>query len=82
MTELPAEILEVPERGRLRPGYYADIVAFDPERLRDLATFEDPAQYSDGVEYLLVNGVLAIDHGEFTGHRSGRALRHSTANGS
>jgi N-acyl-D-aspartate/D-glutamate deacylase len=81
MTELPAEILEIPERGRLRPGYYADIVAFDPDQLRDLATFEDPAQYSDGVEYLLVNGVLSIDDGEFTGRRGGRALRHGTANG-
>ncbi len=79
MTELPAEILEIPQRGLLRPGYYADIVAFDPERLRDLATFEDAARYSEGVEYLLVNGVLSIDGGEFTGHRGGRALRHAAA---
>jgi N-acyl-D-amino-acid deacylase len=79
MTDLPAEIFAIPERGRLAPGYYADVVAFRPERLRDLATFERSGRYSEGVEYLLVNGVLSIDAGEYTGRRGGRALRHASS---
>jgi N-acyl-D-aspartate/D-glutamate deacylase len=77
MTELPAEIFQIPERGRLTPGYYADVVAFHPERLRDVATFEESGRYSEGVEYLLVTGVLTDETGEYTGHRArgGRALR-------
>jgi N-acyl-D-aspartate/D-glutamate deacylase len=79
MTELPAEIFEIPERGRLAPGYYADAVAFDPERLRDVATFDRSGRHSEGVEYLLVNGVLSIDAGEYTGRRGGRALHHASS---
>lgn len=75
MTELPAEAFGIPERGRLAPGYFADVVAFDPGRLRDVATFEHSGQHSEGIEYLLVNGVLAIDGGETTGERAGRAIR-------
>ena len=78
MTELPAEIFPIPERGRLAPGYYADVVAFHPERLRDVATFDHSGRYSEGVEYLVVNGVLSIDRGEYTGHRGGRGLRHAS----
>jgi len=78
MTELPAEIFEIPQRGRLAPGYYADVVAFDPERLRDVATFDRSGRYSEGVEYLVVNGVLSMDRGEYTGERGGRALRHAS----
>jgi len=79
MTELPAEIFEIPERGRLAPGYYADVVAFRPEALRDVATYEHSGRYSEGVEYLVVNGVLSIDGGEYTGDRGGRALRHASS---
>jgi N-acyl-D-aspartate/D-glutamate deacylase len=78
MTELPAEIFQIPQRGRLAPGYYADVVAFDPERLRDVATFDQSGRHSEGVEYLVVNGVVSIDAGEYTGHRGGRALRHAS----
>jgi N-acyl-D-aspartate/D-glutamate deacylase len=81
MTELPALIFEIPARGRLEPGYYADIVAFDPERIRDVATFEQPGAESEGIDYLLVNGGLSIDGGEVTGVRAGRALRHGSAGG-
>jgi N-acyl-D-amino-acid deacylase len=79
MTELPAEIFQIPQRGRLAPGHYADVVAFRPERLRDVATFERSGRYSEGVEYLVVNGVLSIDDGEYTGERGGRALRHASS---
>jgi N-acyl-D-aspartate/D-glutamate deacylase len=77
MTELPARIFSIPERGRLELGYFADVVVFDPETLRDVATFEASGQDSEGIEYLLVNGVLSIDGGEFIGKRVGRALRRN-----
>jgi len=75
MTELPAEIFAIPERGRLESGYFADVVAFDPVKVRDVATFEESGRESDGIEYLFVNGVPSIESGEFTGRRAGRALR-------
>ncbi|MCA9156169.1 MAG: D-aminoacylase [Planctomycetales bacterium] len=72
---LPADILGLKDRGYLKPGLVADVVVFDPETLRDTATFEKPHQYSTGVRYLLVNGQLAIDKGEVTGKLPGRAVR-------
>ncbi|MCA9207314.1 MAG: amidohydrolase family protein, partial [Planctomycetales bacterium] len=72
---LPADILGLKDRGYLKPGLVADVVVFDPETLRDTATFEKPHQYSTGVRYLLVNGQLAIDNGEVTGKLPGRAVR-------
>ena len=53
----------------------ADVVIFDPERVRANATFEDPKQYPDGIEYVLVNGQMVIDNGTHTGALPGRALR-------
>ena len=76
MTELPAESFSIPLRGKLAEGHYADIVVFNPDTIRDLATFDKPCQYSQGIEHLLVNGVISIDRGEYTGKRGGRALRH------
>lgn len=74
---LPADVLRLPERGYLKPGYFADVVVFDAEHFRDTATFEKPHQYAAGVKYLLVNGKLAIDDGKLTGTLAGKALRHS-----
>jgi N-acyl-D-aspartate/D-glutamate deacylase len=73
---LPADILQLPERGYVKKGYFADIVVFDPKTLRDTATFDRPHQYATGVQYLLVNGTLVIDRGQFTEKLAGRALRH------
>jgi len=73
---LPADVLRLPERGYLKPGYFADVVVFDAEHFRDTATFEKPHQYAVGVKYLLVNGKLAIDDGKLTGTLAGKALRH------
>jgi N-acyl-D-aspartate/D-glutamate deacylase len=73
---LPADILRLPERGYLKPGYYADVVVFDPQTFRDTATFEQPHQYAPGVRYLFVNGVLTIDDGKYTGALPGKALRY------
>ena len=72
---LPAAILGLSDRGVLRPGAYADVVAFDPDQFRDAATFDDPTRYAPGVRFLFVNGVAAIAHGEPTPALPGRALR-------
>ncbi|MEQ8789921.1 MAG: D-aminoacylase [Pirellulaceae bacterium] len=72
---LPADILKLPHRGYLRPGYAADIVVFDPATFRDTATFEDPHQFATGVRYVLVNGRLAVSEGKPTGELHGRAIR-------
>jgi N-acyl-D-aspartate/D-glutamate deacylase len=73
---LPADILRLPERGYLKPGFVADVVVFDPQTFRDMATYDRPHQYAPGVRFLFVNGVLTIDEGKYTGSLAGRALRH------
>lgn len=75
MTGLPAEVYGLDGRGVLAAGTFADIAIIDPESFRDLATYEDPHHLSEGVRYLFVNGVLAIDAGEFTDALAGRVLR-------
>ncbi|MBM4068943.1 MAG: D-aminoacylase [Planctomycetes bacterium] len=74
---LPADILNLPKRGYLMPGYFADLVVFDPKTFRDRATFDQPHQYATGVVYLVVNGKLTINAGRFTGTRAGKVLRHA-----
>ena len=66
MTGLPARIIGLEDRGLLREGYKADIVVFDYDRIEDRATVLEPALYSEGVDYVMVNGVLTVDGGEFT----------------
>ncbi len=73
---LPADILQLPERGYLKPGYFADVVVFDPQTYRDQATFDQPHQYANGVRYLFVNGKLVIDQGKYNGTLAGKVLRH------
>jgi N-acyl-D-amino-acid deacylase len=75
LTSFPAENLKLEKRGRLTPGYYADVAVFDPETIIDHATFEQPHQYSTGVSHVLVNGVLVLKDGEHTGATPGRFLR-------
>lgn len=65
-TSLPAQILGLDDRGWIREGLAADIVVFDVERIRDTATFFEPHQYAEGVDYVLVNGELVVDNGEPT----------------
>jgi N-acyl-D-aspartate/D-glutamate deacylase len=76
---LPADILKLPERGYLKAGYFADVVAFDPETYRDVATFDKPHQYATGVRYLFVNGKTVIDEGKYTDALAGQVLRHKSA---
>jgi N-acyl-D-aspartate/D-glutamate deacylase len=75
MTAMPAQRLGLKDRGILRDGMKADIVVFDPERVEARATFEDPKQYPEGIDYVLVNGQVVIDNGIHTGDLPGRALK-------
>jgi len=65
----------------LRPGMKADIAVFDPARIRDLATFEKPHQYAEGVSYVLVNGQVAFENGRMTPARPGKILLGPAARG-
>jgi N-acyl-D-aspartate/D-glutamate deacylase len=76
MTSLSAAKIGLSDRGQLRPGAWADVAVFDPERVTDRATYTEPFRYSTGVEYVVVNGQLVLDRGKHTGDRPGRALRH------
>ena len=73
-TSAPAARVGLTDRGVLRPGARADIVVFDPARIRDTATFEAPHRFADGIELVLVNGVVAVDRGRHTGERAGQVL--------
>ncbi|MFH1745650.1 MAG: D-aminoacylase [Planctomycetota bacterium] len=75
LTALPAENLRIARRGRLAPGYFADIVVFDPTTITDQATFKEPHQYATGMRHVLVNGVPVIQDGEHTGAKPGRVVR-------
>jgi N-acyl-D-amino-acid deacylase len=75
LTSLPANNLKIRERGQLRPGYFADVVVFDPENIRDHATYERPHAYSTGVSHVFVNGVQVLRDGEHTDARPGRVVR-------
>ncbi len=75
LTSLPAGNLKIQKRGQLAVGYYADVVVFDPMKIQDHATFENPHQYATGVQQVLVNGVQVIKDGEHTGEKPGRIVR-------
>ncbi len=74
LTSLPAANLRIESRGSLQPGYYADLAIFDPQRIQDHATFEDPHQYSTGMVHVLVNGTPVLRDGEHTGAMPGRVV--------
>jgi N-acyl-D-amino-acid deacylase len=75
LSALPAANLSLKDRGLLKPGYFADVVVFDPKTVQDHATYEKPHQLSTGVEEVLVNGQIAVDGGKPTGAHSGRFVR-------
>jgi len=74
MTGFPAANLKLDGRGLLRPGYFADVVAFDPAAIMDHATYTDPHAYATGVAHVLVNGSAVLRDGEHTGARPGRVV--------
>jgi len=75
MTSLPAANIGVFERGELREGYFADIVIFDPERITDNASFEEPHQYATGMVHVFINGEQVLRNGKHTGAKPGRVVR-------
>lgn len=75
-TSLPAETLGLKERGLLKPGYFADVLVFDPKTIDERATYENPRVLATGVRYLTVNGKLAVDGGALTSSVAGRVLKH------
>jgi N-acyl-D-amino-acid deacylase len=74
-SALPAQRMRLTDRGVLKAGMFADVVIFDPATIQDVATFEKPNQLSQGMEYVLVNGVPVIDKGKMTGALPGKVLR-------
>ncbi len=75
LTSLPADNLKIARRGRLQVGHYADVVVFDAATIRDLATYENPHQYAEGVRHVFVNGQWTLKEGTFTGALAGRCVR-------
>ena len=78
ITSNPARRLGLNRRGLILENMYADIVVFDPKKIIDIATLENPHQYPEGIKHVLVNGTLAVKDGKYTGQRAGRPLRHRT----
>jgi N-acyl-D-amino-acid deacylase len=74
LAALPAANLKIKNRGMLKPGYYADVVIFDPAKIQDHATYEKPHQYSTGMVHVFVNGVQVLKDGEHTGAMPGRVV--------
>ena len=73
-TSLPAQRMRFADRGVLKAGMWADVVVFDPETIRDLATFDNPNQLSEGMRFVLVNGVPVIEEGKMTNALPGKVL--------
>jgi dihydroorotase/N-acyl-D-amino-acid deacylase len=74
-TSRPAWRVGITDRGILRPGMKADITVFNPTTVRDVATFEDPGRYAEGIAYVLVNGQAVVDSGKMTEARPGEVIR-------
>jgi N-acyl-D-amino-acid deacylase len=75
LAALPAENLKIQDRGRLKEGFYADVVLFDPAKIQDHATYDKPHQYATGMRHVFVNGVQVLKDGEHTGAKPGRVVR-------
>jgi N-acyl-D-amino-acid deacylase len=82
MTSLAATTLNLPDRGSIAPGKWADLVIFDPATVADKATFEQPFQYPVGIDTVIVNGQVVLDEGKHTNARPGKVLRRQTTSGS
>ncbi len=74
-TALPAEVLDLDDRGKLEKGFVADIVVFHSDEISDKATYPDPHQYSVGIRFLVINGEVAIEDGNYNGKLAGKPLR-------
>ena len=79
MSGLPAKKFGISKRGVLAKGNCADVVIFDPEKIQDLATVENPYQYSQGIDFVFVNGQIALNGGKITNQRAGEVLRRKSS---
>jgi N-acyl-D-amino-acid deacylase len=79
ITSLPAQREHLTNRGLIKEGFFADIAIFDPATIADKATYTQPAQLSEGVKYVLVNGQLEYDNGHLTGAQAGKPLKGEAA---
>jgi N-acyl-D-amino-acid deacylase len=77
MTSWPAQRMGLSDRGLVREGMRADVLVFDLDKVKDVATYQQPLLPSTGIEEVIVNGVLTIDQGKPTGARAGQVLRHT-----
>ena len=75
MTGLPAQTVGLDRRGLIREGYFADLTIFHPGKVSDKSTFTEPHQYSEGIEYVIVNGKITVSDGTHNGTTNGRILR-------
>ena len=75
MTAMPAERIGLRERGQVRSGWFADLVVFNPETVIDRATFQEPHQYPVGIDWVLVNGQITVENGDFRDVRAGNVLK-------
>ena len=75
ITSFPAANLKIQQRGSLKPGYFADLAVFDPAKIQDHATFQDPQQYATGMVHVFVNGTQVLKDGEHTGATPGQVVR-------
>jgi N-acyl-D-amino-acid deacylase len=75
MTGKAARAMQIKQRGNIKPGYYADLCIFDLHKIKDKGTYTDPAHFPEGIDKVIVNGVIQVDHGEYIGERNGKVLR-------
>jgi N-acyl-D-aspartate/D-glutamate deacylase len=75
MTSLPAQRLGLQDRGLIRSGFFADVAIFNPKTIIDKATYENPHQYPAGIDYVIVNGRIVLEKGEFKDALPGKVLR-------
>jgi len=78
MTGKTAKRIGLTDRGIIREDAYADLTIFDPETIRDTATFDSPARYPNGIFHVIVNGKIAVENGKHTGVAAGKILRMSS----
>jgi N-acyl-D-aspartate/D-glutamate deacylase len=81
MTSLPASVFGLKDRGVIREGAAADLAVFDPARVRDTATYQDPHHLAEGMSFVIVNGVVALNEGRFSEALPGKPLRPERAVG-
>ena len=77
-TARVAEIFGIEKRGKIKEGYYADLILFDPEEVKDNATFDEPSELASGMFLVLVNGEVVVKNGKFTGELAGKSLRKNS----